>query len=115
MRRVFEPLCPSNKVRLQAITEINNAGIPCCITITPLLPVEDAKGFAQTLLNTGVQKFVIQPFHSDKGKFIGATRDRAMHLLKETNWTEAEYLKVLDTIQKFIPDIGIGKEGFKPI
>ena len=39
VRKVFEPLCPSNTSRLKAIKEINDAGVNACITMTPLLPV----------------------------------------------------------------------------
>lgn len=115
VRKIFEPLCPSNASRLKAIKEINDAGINSCITMTPLLPVENAERFAKDLLNTGIKRFIIQPFHSDKGKFIASTRESAMDLIKKMRWTQDEYLKVLSVIQRHIPEIGIGKEGFKPI
>ncbi len=115
VRKVFEPLCPSNSSRLKAIKEIHDAGVNSCITMTPLLPVEDAEGFAKSLLDTGIKKFIIQPFHSDKGKFIASTREKAMDLVKQMNWTMDKYQRVFDVIQKHIPDIGIGKDGFKPI
>lgn len=115
VRKTFEPLCPSNSNRLKAIKEVNDAGINTCITITPLLPIENADEFAQMLIDTGIKKFIIQPFHSEKGKFVASTRESAMQLIKEMNWTNAKYLQVLETIKKYIPDIGIGKDGFKPV
>lgn len=115
VRKVFEPLCPSNTSRLKAIKEINDAGINTCITMTPLLPIENAEDFAKKLLDTGIKKFIIQPFHSDKGKFVASTREKAMQLVKEMNWTIDKYIEVLEVIKKYIPDIGIGKDGFKPI
>ena len=115
VRKVFEPLCPSNTSRLKAIKEINDAGINACVTMTPLLPVENAEDFAKKLLDTGIKKFIIQPFHTDKGKFVASTRDKALQLIKEMEWTMDKYKKVQDIIQKHIPDIGIGKDGFKPI
>jgi len=115
VRKTFEPLCPSNTVRLKAIKEVNDAGVNTCITMTPLLPIENADDFAQKLLDTGIKKFIIQPFHSDKGKFVASTRENAMKLIKEMNWTNDKYLRVLETIQKYIPDVGIGKDGFKSI
>jgi DNA repair photolyase len=115
VRKVFEPLCPSNSSRLKAIKEINDAGVNTCITMTPLLPVEDAEEFAKMLLDTGIKKFIIQPFHSDKGKFVASTREKAVQLVKEMNWSADKYQKVLEVIQKYIADIGIGKDGFKPI
>jgi DNA repair photolyase len=115
VRKTFEPLCPSNSSRLKAIKEVNEAGINTCITMTPLLPIENADEFAKRLLDTGIKKFIIQPFHSEKGKFVASTRENAMQLVKEMNWTNDKYLQVLETIKKYIPDIGIGKDGFKPI
>jgi len=115
VRKVFEPFCPSNASRLKAIKEINDAGVNSCITMTPLLPIQNAEDFAKKLLDTGIKKFVIQPFHSDKGKFVASTREKAMQLIKEMNWSIDKYQNVLETIQKYIPNIGIGKEGFKPI
>lgn len=115
VRKVFEPLCPSNKTRLEAIKEVAAAGINACITMTPLLPVEDAHSFAQSLLDTGIKRFIVQPFHSDRGKFTAGTRDEAKKLFKEFNWTRDRYAEVESIIKTYIPDVGIGKEGFKPI
>lgn len=115
VRKVFEPLCPSNLSRLKAIKEISDAGVNTCITMTPLLPIENPDDFAKKLLDTGIKKFIIQPFHADKGKFIASTGEKARQLVAEMNWTMDKYQNVLDVIQKYIPEIGIGKEGFKPI
>jgi len=115
VRKVFEPLCPSNASRLKAIKEINDAGVNTCITMTPLLPVENAEDFAKKLLDTGIKKFIIQHFHSDKGNFVASTREKAMQLIKEMDWTADKYQKVFETIHKYIPEIGIGRDGFKPI
>jgi len=115
VRKVFEPYCPSNKVRIKAIKEIHKAGIPSCITLTPLLPVENAHALAEEMLETGIEKFIIQPFHATKGKFVAGTRENALELIEEMNWTQERYLEVLEIIQSYIPNIGVGKEGFKPI
>jgi DNA repair photolyase len=115
VRKVFEPLCPSNASRLKAIKEVNDAGINTCITMTPLLPIKDAEGFAVNLKETGIKKFIVQPFHSDRGKFIAGTRESAMKLIKDMSWTNEEYKEVEAILIKHIPEIGIGKDGFKPI
>jgi DNA repair photolyase len=105
VRKAFEPLCPSNKVRLKAIQEVHEAGVRSCITVTPLLPVEDPEQFAQDLKATGIDNFIIQGFHRKKGRFVKGTRDAATAILDEFNWGDEEY----------IPDIGVGQEGFKSI
>ncbi|AEE52605.1 SPL family radical SAM protein [Haliscomenobacter hydrossis] len=115
VRKVFEPLCPSNATRLKAIKEVNDAGINTCITMTPLLPIENAEAFAIGLKDTGIKNFIVQPFHSDRGKFIAGTREAAMDFIKELNWTMDKYRHVESILIKHIPEIGIGKEGFKPI
>lgn len=115
VRKVFEPLCPSNVKRINAIKEVNDAGVNSCITMTPLLPIEDAESFALYLRETGIKKFIVQPFHSDRGKFIAGTREAAMSLIKQMNWTTEKYKQVEAVLVKYIPEIGIGKEGFKPI
>lgn len=115
VRKVFEPFCTGNKQRIKAIKEIHNAGIQSCITMTPLLPVENPHEFAKTLLDTGITKYIIQPFHKDKGKFVAGTRGEAMKILEEFNWSDEEYLRVLKIMQELIPNLGIGKTGFAPI
>ena len=115
VRKVFEPYCTGNKQRLKAIKEVNEAGIQTCITMTPLLPVDDAFLFANMILETGVKRFIIQPFHKDKGKFIAGTRAEAMAIFKEYNWGDTEYNRVLKVMQQLIPNLGIGKTGFAPI
>ncbi|MBC5836006.1 radical SAM protein [Flavobacterium sp. F372] len=115
VRKVFEPYCTGNKQRLNAIKEVSIAGVQSCITMTPLLPVDDAYSFAETLLETGIKKFIIQPFHKDKGKFVAGTRAEAMKILSEYNWDDNEYQRVLKVMQQLIPNLGIGKTGFAPI
>ena len=73
IRRTFEPFCPSNPVRLCAISAVQSAGIDTCITMTPLLLVSSPYAFADSLRGTGVQKFIAQPFHFQGGKFLAGT------------------------------------------
>jgi DNA repair photolyase len=115
IRKVFEPLCPSNKVRLKAIKEVKEAGVQTCITMTPLLPSENAKAFAKSLKDTGITNYIIQPFHSTKGKFVAGTRKEALKILEEFNWSDEEYQRVFKIIQNEIPSVGVGKQGFAPI
>ncbi|OON65260.1 SPL family radical SAM protein [Hymenobacter sp. CRA2] len=115
VRKVFEPLCPGNKVRLQAIQRVHEAGIPACITMTPLLPVEDAHTFAQALLATGISRFIVQPFHAERGKFTAGTREEAVRITQELGWTTARYDEVVAIIKSYIPTIGEGKSGFAAI
>lgn len=114
VRRAFEPTCPNNKVRLHAIREIKNAGINACITLTPLLPVENPDLLADMLLETGVDSFIVQPFHSTGGKFIAGTREAANEVIARYSWSDERYREVLSVLRSRLPSIGLGKQGFAP-
>lgn len=115
VRKVFEPLCPSNKDRLKTIKEITEEGIQTCITMTPLLPIENVNDFVKQLLDTTVQKFIVQPFHTEKGKFAAGTREKALQLIQEMGWTAEKYSEIEEILKKRLPNLGIGKDGFAPI
>lgn len=114
VRKVFEPYCPSNNVRMKAIQEVHDSGVQSCITMTPLLPVQDAHQFAKDLKSTGIDYFIVQPFHKNKGKFVAGTRDIAIQIFNEHDWTDEKYKEVQKVFMEYIPDIGEGKQGFSP-
>ena len=134
MRRVFEPYCPSNDVRLNAIAEVKSAGVEACVTMTPLLLVSDAGRFVDNLLATGVRKFIVQPFHFRDSRFVASTRDEALRLmsvklgmredslLNPYGWAlweiEPVYMRRFNAAMRVfadkLPNLGYGKDGFKP-
>ena len=123
IRRAFEPACPSNSVRLRAIAKVQELGVDACITMTPLLLVSRPFEFAEHLLSTNVRKFIIQPFHFRKGKFIAATRDRALdEMAKKLNCDRSSfrerylehYEMSYEVLDRSLPELGQGKDGFKP-
>jgi DNA repair photolyase len=83
VRKAFESGCASLGRRLPAIAEVQQAGIPACITLTPLLPVRDLTGFAERLRATGVTQFVTQYLHDEHGQFVAGTRAAAVALCQE--------------------------------
>lgn len=115
VRKAFEPICPSNKSRLKAIQEVTESGIQTCITMTPLLPLQNPNEFVKELLNTGVKKFIVQPFHPEKGKFVASTRELAIEQMKKMNWSESKYNEAVEVFRKELPWLGEGKQGFAPI
>ena len=123
IRRTFEPFCPANPVRLRAIGEVQAAGVEACVTMTPLLIVSSPYAFADSLRDTGVQKFIAQPFHFNQGKFVAKTRDAAFDLMAEKlncdrEFFRREYLEhyrmVFGVLRDTLPELGEGKDGFKP-
>ena len=123
IRRVFEPFCPSNSVRLRAIAEVEAAGVETCITMTPLLLVSRPYEFTDSLLETNVKKFIIQPFHFQRGKFVAATRDQALDLMSEKFSCDRasfrdryleHYRRNYEVLEEKLPELGQGKDGFMP-
>ena len=123
IQRTFEPFCPSNMVRLQAIGEVQKEGIDTCITMTPLLMVTSPYAFADALIESGVRKFIAQPFHFQRGKFLAGTRDKAFDLMAEKLGCDHEsfreeylehYRMVFGVLQDMLPELGEGKDGFAP-
>ena len=114
VRRVFEPHCASIERRLDSIREIHEAGIPACITMTPLLPVASPEDFAERLLATGVQRFVVQMFHATKSRFVAGTGQAALALSTQMNWTQERYEAVVAVLSQQLPDVREGRDGFVP-
>lgn len=123
IRRTFEPHCPSNSRRLDAIGKVQAAGIGTCITMTPLLLVSSPYAFADSLLDTGVQNFIAQPFHFKRGKFLAGTRDGAFDLMAQKLGCarasfQDEYMEhydmVFGVLKDTLPQLGEGKSGFEP-
>jgi DNA repair photolyase len=115
IRKAFEPLCPSIEKRLKTAQELVHAGISTCITLTPLLPLSDPSIFAQRLIDTGVEKFVVQPFHPLRGKFIAGTREVAKKTLESLGWTDEKYDLDAKFLKSKLMGIKEGKDGFAPI
>jgi DNA repair photolyase len=114
VRKAFEPLCPSNEQRLNAISAVAAAGVEACITLTPLLPLRDAAAFAQRLLATGVQRFVVQDFHTTRSRFVAGTGEAARRLLAERGWGQAQYAAARATLEALLPNLREGQAGFAP-
>ena len=108
--------------------EVQAASLDTCITMTPLLLVNSNRDFADALIDTGVEKFIAQPFHFRQGKFLAGTRDGAYDLMTQKlgcgrSDFEREYLEryrqffgVLDNKlrNRGLPPLGEGKDRFAP-
>lgn len=114
VRRAFEPHCPTNSKRLAAVADLTRLGIDTGVTLTPLLPVDDAERFAADLAATGVRRFVVQPFHPGSGRFVRGTGAAANQLAKEMKWDSERYQQVVDILRQALPSLVEGRDGFAP-
>ena len=126
IRKTYEPGCPSIQSRLKAIQAVQEAGVQSCITMTPMLPLSDAKAFAKLLKDTGVIRFIIQPFqmsNQQKGKFVAQTDLRAIASTAEhfgcdqaaaVDKYNQEFRNNLGILKKLMPPMGYGRDGFAP-
>ena len=88
VRKRFEPQCASIERRLEAITQLSNAGFRTSINVAPLLPLYDAQAFARRIIATGVSRVHIGTFHETSGPFASGTRQPALAIAREMGWSE---------------------------
>ena len=128
IRRMLEPFCPDNRLRLEAISKVARAGLRTCLTLTPLLWLSDAQAFAKQVRATLAQRVVTQPFHFGRGRFVAMTREQAIRLMVQKlgcdfdafQPTYLQYYKAWrQTLEDELSDSGCelseGKEGFAPL
>ena len=113
-RRIWEPTCPPIPARLAAITEIAAAGIPTAVTMTPLLPLDDPASFAEQVISTGAQRFVVERFQPPRGHFTAGTRPEALSQAAAHHWTDAAYECARDILAQILPNLREGRSGFDP-
>ena len=126
VRRLFEPQCPNTNARLKTVTELTAAGVRTCVTMTPLLLTSDPNAWADRLLETGCERFIVQPFqntHSAPLRMVGQTREGALRLMAgllgcspQEVWPlyRRRYDVALSVLKHRLPELGQGREGFAP-
>lgn len=116
VRRDFEPICPGNDRRLEAVRELSERGIATAVTMTPLLPVRDPVAFARELRDSGARHFVVQPLHppSSGGRFRAATPSRAREFMQKYEWDSERHADAVRRMREVLPVLEEGKRGFAP-
>ncbi len=114
IRKRFEPMCPSNDRRLEALEQVKAAGIRTGICITPMLPLENPELFALRLAASGADVYVAQPFKPSRGAFAASTRSMATDIAREFNWTVGAYRQAFSVLRRHLPHLYEGRDGFMP-
>ena len=85
----------SNSRRWHAAAELQAAGIPLGLCLTPLLPLEDAPAFAERVAAFRPDVLVVQDFHDSHGAFGADTGATARALLEQIGWSCDDYAAVI--------------------
>jgi DNA repair photolyase len=113
VRRRFEPKAPPLDRRGLALEELQAAGIPVGVCITPTLPIADAAAFADRLAALAPAVVVVQEFHDAGGRFGADTGDRARELCSELRWGPDEYRRFVELLRQRC-EVFEGEAGFFP-
>src|SRR5262245_256911 len=113
VRKVFEPKAPPIEQRWQAVSELQKAGIPIGICVTPTLPLEDPAAFAERLRALKPDVLVVQDFHNSNGAFGADTGEKARQLLRKSGWCTSDYERFKTELRQLL-SVYEGEEGFFP-
>jgi DNA repair photolyase len=113
VRQLFEPKAPPLAKRWQAVRELQAAGIPVGICVTPTLPLENAAAFAEQLANADADLLVVQEFHDSGGGFGADTSPKALEFARALDWNADRFRSFADRL-KSIAQVYEGECGFFP-
>ena len=102
VRRRFEPQCASIERRFAALRQLTEAGFRTRINVSPLLPLDDARAFAERILEAGVSRVHINTFHEASGPFASGTRQPALAIAREMGWSEDRREQVLEELRGYL-------------
>ncbi|MCE9530168.1 MAG: radical SAM protein [Planctomycetes bacterium] len=113
VRQAFEPKAPPLEKRWEAVATLRDAGIPFGICVTPTLPLEHPRKFAETLAASGAKVLVVQDFHHSGGGFGADTSKEAMSLVESLGWSTARYREFKNQLAG-LTELFEGEAGFFP-
>jgi DNA repair photolyase len=102
VRKRFEPQCASIERRFEALQQLSECGFRTRINVAPLLPLNDARSFANRILETGVSRVHINTFHEASGPFASGTRQPALAIAEEMGWSETRREGTLQELRGYL-------------
>ncbi len=102
-RKLFEPSCASIDRRFEALEQVAAAGIPIAVCISPMLPIDHPRRFAQRILALRPARVYSSFFHGGNRQFAAATRPEALRLLEPVGWNREGYLRTLRELCDYLP------------
>lgn len=104
-RKRFEPSCASIDRRFEALEELVAAGIPIGVSVSPMLPLTDPRGFARRIKALGPSSVYSQMFLPPGREFVASTRAKALPIAREMGWNEREFQRCLREMAAELPEI----------
>jgi DNA repair photolyase len=117
VRRRYEPRCPSIPVRVKAARELVAAGVRIGVSISPMLPIENASAFGATLADLNADEYVTQYLKPGQSRFAAGSGSAALQRASEDGWGLSEYKQareVLATVLGRHRPLLEGAEGYAP-
>jgi DNA repair photolyase len=118
MRKAFSPSAPPIQVRLKALKEIVDAGIPAQATIAPLLPCSDEfpKKLSQIVDRVCLDDYFMGDGSNGKRTEQLGIKSTYVKLGLEEWYSNKAYLRVLENLKKefSVEQILVSQEGFMP-
>ena len=117
VRRRYEPRCPPIPARIKASEALSAAGVRIGISISPMLPLEDAEAFGARLADLGAEEYVTQYLKPGRSRFAAGTSAEALRRVREDGWGLLEYRQARDALSRALGDerpLLEGMAGFAP-
>jgi len=117
VRRRYEPRCPPIPARIKASEALSAAGVRIGISISPMLPLEDAEAFGARLADLGAEEYVTQYLKPGRSRFAAGTSAEALRMVREDGWGVREYRQAREVLARSLGDerpLLEGVAGFAP-
>lgn len=113
----YEPSAPAIAARLRTARALVDAGIPIGISISPMLPLDDVRAFAEAIASLDAAEYVSQYMAPPGPIFAAGTLPETLAKAKQDGWGQDEYAAARQAIQHTLgPSRRLleGDEGFAP-
>lgn len=117
VRRRYEPSCPPVEARLETARRLADAGVPIGISLSPLLPLRDARAFGAHLATLEAEEYVTQDVKIGGGRFVSGTPSTTVQQLRAEGWDADGYRRAVHALRDGLgPRFALleGTEGYAP-
>jgi DNA repair photolyase len=116
VRLRYEPHCPAIGARFRALEELRVAGIPIGVSISPTLPIRDARAFGRRLAGLDAVEYVTQFMKPVSARFRAGSTMEATNRMVEDHWTIEKYDEAREGIRMELGERPLleGASGYAP-